>query len=715
MSIRSQFGGVVAVLVCMAAAAPIWAQPEQDPAGLWADFNHYVLVARPDLAAAAGQALLEKVDASALLDAVEGSDYDYDRTLVRAGRIEGLTDIAQQLEQKIQQARVARSREPQRIADDIGRLDDGQRPYRNAVQRLQAAGQFAAPQLLAVLRDEDQRMTHPYVMQAMVAIGRPLVQPLSEALPQLGAVNQGRVAQVLAEIGYPHPLPYLKQVLQDTDTDPTARQVVQQAYNQLLERTELSGDFDAAMLFLLLGETQYQRQTRGTQIPGYDASDSRGIVWHYGPDVGLVPVPVPGSVYGDVLAMRAAERSLSLDPTLDRSLSLYLMANLRRENNLPQGAQDPSYGSEMRAPMYYALLAGPDRLQDVLARALADQDAVLAIDAIEALRQTAGIKDQVGDNSEKPLLVALSYPDRRVRFRAAAALTSARPTESFAGSFRVVPVLAEALRATETKTALVLADEQELLNSLTAGVRDLGFETVAGSSVSGVRSQLSETPAVDVIVVGGSTGKVQSVVNDTAGDYRLGAVPVLAVVSSGTQIELNERLGDNARVTTTLIPNEAEAMSATIDAALQLVAPQTLSGDEAQWQTAEALQLLGTVALASEVYNIQDALPALIVSVQRNDAAVVTGSGDVLALIEAPAAQQALVEAALAASGDVQIALLGNLAESATHFGNMLEDNQTDRLLDLVLGSSGELGLAAAKAHGALALPTSNSVQEILK
>jgi len=712
MSIRSQFGGVMAALVLTLTVSPVWAQ--DNAASLWADFNHYVLVARPDLASAAGQALLDNVEPQALLDAVEASDYaNYDRALIRAQRTEGLGDVAAKLDAKIQQARIERSRETERIGTDITTLSQGQRPYRNAVERLKAAGQYAAPQMLAVLRDDGQAELHPYVLQAMVAVGRPLVAPLSEALPKLNAVNQARVAQVLAEIGYPHPLPYLKQVLESETADPNARQTVQRAYDQLIERTELSGSLDAATLYLLLGESQYTRQTQGQEIPGYDASQDKGIVWAYAEDTGLVPIPVPGAVFGDVLAMRAAEQALTLDPDLDRALSLYLMANLRRENNLPDGEQDPSYGSDKQAPTFYALLAGPARLQDVLARALADRDSALAIDAIDALRQTAGIKDQTAGDS--PLLTALSYPDRRVRFRAAAALTSARPDESFPGSVRVVPVLAEALRPTDTQVALVLADNQDLLNNLVAGATELNYTVVSGTSLNGVQDQVARAATVDVIIVGGSASNVEGVVKSSAGDYRLGAVPVLAVVSSATQIELHERHGDNARLVTTLIPAEAEGMADALDAALTLVAPQTLGDEEAQAQAFEALSLLATVALASDVYRIEDALPALAASVQRGDAQVVTGAGIVLSLIDHAEAQKALAEASLGNEGDTQIALLEALADSGTHFGNQLDSGATDRLLDLVLNSTGDTALAAAKAHGALALPTSNSVQEILK
>ena len=37
--------------------------------------------------------------------------------------------------------------------------------------------------------------------------------------------------------------------------------------------------------------------------------------------------------------------------------------------------------------------------------------------------------------------------------------------------------------------------------------------------------------------------------------------------------------------------------------------------------------------------------------------------------------------------------------------------DQTDRLLELVQSSEGELAIAAARAHGALSLPTANAVK----
>ncbi len=153
-----------------------------------------------------------------------------------AQRIAALRNVAERLEQRIQQARIDRARDKDRIARNIQLLAEGQRPFRNAVQRLAGAGQYAAPQMLAVLQDQQQKQMQPFVASALVTIGKPVVYPLSVALPKLDPVTQGQVARVLARIGYPMPLPYLKDALEtEKDLNAETRQTLERAYEELLE------------------------------------------------------------------------------------------------------------------------------------------------------------------------------------------------------------------------------------------------------------------------------------------------------------------------------------------------------------------------------------------------------------------------------------------------------------------------------------------------
>lgn len=715
---RVLLGVWLSVLACMPSA--LFAQ-SQTPEALWEDFNHYVLIAKPDLALATGQALLERADNATLLSTVEASDRkEWVNVLARASKMGQANDeftdlvtVAKDLDSRIQAARVELSRDTDRIQKDIELLGQGQRAYRNATQRLAAAGQYAAPQMLAALLDEDQSRLHPYILSSMVTIGQPLVAPLSAALPQLDPVPMSHVARVLSDIGYPQALPAMKEVLESPTIDTNARQVVQVAYDALMTSTRQLADLSAAEWLLKLGQSQYTTATAsGDQLPGYDASIQSGLVWTYGPKIGLIPVVVPGEVFGDVLAMRSTKRALELNNGLDQALSLYLMANLRRENRLPEGVVDPSYPSELQPAGFYAMLSGPDRLHDVLAQAIADTDAELALDAIEALSSTSGTDALVNRGAARqPLLDALSYPDRRVRFRAAEALAQVRPSEAFPGAHRVTAVLAEAVRQSDARYALVLADDQQTVNSLLAVLGDLGFEAFGGLSMADVSADLNLVPGIDLIVAAVDPEAVIRLRNDTTSDYKTSAVPILALLSPEQQVRLGNALGDDTRVSPALMSDDSEALESAIEAATTAYSGHAIDAEAGTRFALTALRLLREVAVDSSVFEVTEAKPALIHALADERDEVKVASAAVLALVNDGEAQSALAESALTSEADLQLAMLGSLAESATYFGSHLNSGQTDLLLELVQNSTGDLATAAARAHGALSLPTANAVK----
>lgn len=96
--------------------------------------------------------------------------------------------------------------------------------------------------------------------------------------------------------------------------------------------------------------------------------------------------------------------------------------------------------------LVYATTAGPEYLHQALARAVKDKNAYVALGAIEALATTAGEKSLLYRlGVEQPLVQALSFNDRAVRYSAAIAIASAGPKEKFPERSLVVKNLAEAL------------------------------------------------------------------------------------------------------------------------------------------------------------------------------------------------------------------------------------------------------------------------------
>ncbi|QDU71954.1 hypothetical protein [Mucisphaera calidilacus] len=709
---------VLAALVVLVSVLP-GAAMAQRAATLWDDFNHYLLIARPELAAGAGEALLEAVgdDGPQLLEVVESSDFaDFETALIRATKVAAVEPVAKRLLAKIQEAQVAVARDPERIRANIERLAVNKRAFINAVERLRGAGQFAAPLLLETLQNPKQASLHPFVQEAMVSIGRSLVYPLSEALPQLEPVQQQQISQVLMRIGYPQALPYLQEAIEDPSTDPTALTYLVAARDALVATVNVPAETRASVLYVAAGEAQYVAGTNKTEIPGLGSQSVDSTIWEYTPETGLVAIKVPDAIFADALALRSAVKSMKLDPETDSAMTLFLRSNLRRENRLPEGAVDPSYATDMRPASYYAMLAGPERLHEVLDRALVDEDPVLALDAIEALRKTTGANALVaGTGGRQPLLRALSFPDRRVRFRAAEALAAARPVETFDEADRVVPTLGEAVRQSDTMYAVVVADDNANLNTVLGIVGELGYEAFGGLSREDVEEQIALLPGVDLVVLALGESDVEGFFLDTKGDRRLGGTPVLALVSAAEQITLTETFRAEERFASAVMTESVGAMQAAVASVTERYAGYRIEGGEAEAFALTALDLLERIGSTDPVYFAGDAEVAMIQALTDERESVVVAAGAALENLPSATAQIALADAALRASGEVQLSLLASLAESARYNGNKLDDRLIRGVRELVVSSEGALALEAARAHGALTLPTESGVEQVLR
>ncbi len=119
-----------------------------------ADFIHYVLIGKADLAQAAGEAVLSaSVSDGDLAEAVDGGEMGerLARAVSRSRAMGGVSDIATRIEDRVETGRRALSRDPKRIGQAIEMLSKSLREKRLGEERLAAAGEYAVPQLLKVL------------------------------------------------------------------------------------------------------------------------------------------------------------------------------------------------------------------------------------------------------------------------------------------------------------------------------------------------------------------------------------------------------------------------------------------------------------------------------------------------------------------------------------------------------------------------------------
>ena len=260
----------------------------------------------------------------------------------------------------------------------------------------------------------------------------------------------------------------------------------------------------ASDLFYDLGEHFY-----------YDTADIRADnryptanVWYWEGQAGLSRKEVPPEIFNEIMAMRACEYTLKLGgPRSDDSLSLWLASNYKREAELPEGVPTRRAG-ELSAGTLLGRLRRAKYLESALARAVRDRSAPVAFRSIRSLQEIVGQSNlfSSGEHTSQPLINAMQFPDRKVRFEAAFALAAALPQQNYEGSQRVVPLLAEALSQTGQPSVVVVMPSLDDVNKLVDGLKQAGFAAAGATNAEGAAAVANTLPAVDVIVVSEDIG-----------------------------------------------------------------------------------------------------------------------------------------------------------------------------------------------------------------
>jgi len=695
--------------------------PDAEALEHWNDFMHYGLIARQDLAAASGEKLLAaELEPAELLRVVEASRYAerYVDDLATFQQMEGaFADVAAQVASAIETARLSVARDPKRIQQSIAKLDDSLRARLNAIRRLRVAGEHAAPELLHVIAGdaEGAETLRPYVLEAVVQLGRPMVLPMAEGLSTLPDKSQAQLARALGRIGYPAAMPFLKQLSENAEASEETRQAARAALARIAAHRGITIEASAAALFLDLAEDFYAG--RSSMILAPEASTN--MVWYVdeqAPEPDIDPAAAPTAVFPDVMAMRMARRALRLDPSMERALQLWLAANYRRENRLPQGERLPQKLTPARSTAFYGRMAGPRHLKPVLARALDARDAALALDAIRGMRQTGGRESLVGDAGV--LLSAMNYPDGRIRLEAALAVARSNPQTEFPGSDRVVPLLAEAANLTAQPRALVIASPRPVLNELSAKLRETGeYRILQAETLDATPRALAEAPAVDLVIVHGERSVLRQFRQRRAVVAKLKAAPAVVLPRPDEMASANAIFGDAPLV---VVAQNGEVtpgrLEEAVDQAVAAARGEPITDAEALASAERALDALRDLALRDNpLFDVAVARDPLIEALNNQQTSVATGAAAVLARLPSPAAQRAIADAALAANQPAprRVALLEALAESFKRFGAQLRQPQAEALQALVQNTEGEVADAAAQAFGAGDMPTRQIVELI--
>jgi CheY-like chemotaxis protein len=363
----------------------------------------------------------------------------------------------------------------------------------------------------------------------------------------------------------------------------------------------------------------------------------------------------------------------------------------------------------------YARAAGARYMQDVLGRALRDGDAAVAMGAIKALAGTAGAKNLIkpASGGVSPLVSALSFPNRRVRYMAAEALAGARPLEKFTGDEMVVTVLIDAVRQTGKPTVMVVEADADARNKHKEMIRQSGYNVVDGAALSSAVEAMRQSTGVDLAVIGSditAPGPAEAL-SMMRSEGATAALPVLFVAKEADlaairRLARQDKLVSIVEAADLELPKLQAAMKA---AAAKGEGSEVIGEPEAAQWALKAAQLIRSLGLTrTPVFDLRRSERALVAGLSDKREPQQIACAQALAVLSSGTAQQAIVELARSdAPMNVQIAAYQGAAESVRLIGNQLTEGQGNAIIKVVMSDAApELRGAASELLGAMDLPS---------
>lgn len=684
---------------------------------------HYILIAKPDLAASFLTKLSESSPTPEQL-AVSVDSGEIAERVERAMSLGRYMDIVgpqvRQLELALEAGRLALCREDSRIEAAVAMLVGTLRERALGEDRLHAAGDYAMPALLRALQQTQDSALQLRAAERIRALNSMAVPALCAALLESDRATRTAIVKLLNEIGWSTAAPFLLEVAEDPALPADLRNGAREAAKTLVDDPAA---LTAATQYIVVARQYFAAGSDTAPFVAHGPTDPIHHVWSYDPHVGLMRTPVPTPIYRQVIAMQLARRALALDPSSRLALAYFVAADLRRENLLAEGAVDPVFGSERFPAQFYATAAGPSVLEVVLDLALQSGDAKLALRAIDGLAFTAGLTnlfEPLSDfGGEEPVPAALAFPQIDVRFRAALVLVNAMPRQPFVGHADVVPILAAMVAEGPARRGMVIASSSEERESLDQALTAVGYRTaVSGADFSQLTAQLGAARGVEVILLSGAPSSTLSAMRLLRANRLTQNAPVVVVCTQADRETISKALAGDCRA----LVSSHEVGSAEFAEDVAQIEAAAFGGQISQpdvvAQTADALTALARIGDAGrpDVFSLRTAESPLLGAINQASGALRLEIAQVVARIDSAQAQRALMALALAATDDERVGLLNAAAASARRFGNLLDPGQITALRVSIHqgGQAAAETVAAGELYGALNLPADETVQLIL-
>ncbi|MCP4191497.1 MAG: HEAT repeat domain-containing protein [Planctomycetaceae bacterium] len=383
---------------------------------------------------------------------------------------------------------------PQRIAADIADLGSAQREQQlKAARRLLRSGAYAVPSLINAIASSKNSQIVQRARTVLTQLGDestgPLIAFLSSSNPQLRLT----AIEALGRSGSRGGLPYLVYPYLSTAGSSAEQAAASQAFVDLIGSEPLKAE----------ANTLLERAARRA----YDGlisqkADLNGLVLSWTWDEKLL-APVPYRLLSDDAAALAASR---------------LYRDLHRLNPENKTDQIRSFISRFKLDQAIGLdrplRRGPGTVYDdakqagvnvvnaILQQSLKDKQWLAAIGATDVL---AAFEDprvlQAPAGQVAPLVLALTDPNRRVRFAAAKAIMQIDPQGSFAGASRLPQALGYFAGSTGNRKILVLHPSAQHGQTLGGLANQAGFTAEVLTEPTEMVNRAIQSPDWELIMI----------------------------------------------------------------------------------------------------------------------------------------------------------------------------------------------------------------------
>lgn len=544
--------------------------------------------------------------------------------------------------------------------------DVAKRKY--ALYHIKNIGPHAVKYLLPALGDEKELTFRSTIILTLVEMGMDASNALIEALDSKSDLMRKNAAVTLGHIGDERAIPALKKLYENPNENLDIKKEVNESLQKITKKTmdELR---TAKEYYFELAEKYYYSVP--SVIPTFQYTY---LIWKWKVDVDkLTQREVPSFAYGNQLAEEACFDALELDPNYERVwpllISIYIAQYLQGREALEIAEKRRNEG-EIETVMYDDLkkklsdlkqfnvlsnMTGRKYLYQALTRALEDGKVLVARACINLIRELGkydelpplpqGIKSEeeikklseikISDEDKKkyfgyPLIDALAYDDKMVRYTAANAMVHMNPLDKRLGMGLVIPHIIKALGEESVHTALVIydqpiEDDRAFINKFRKTLFSLNvFPIIATSGNEGL-IRAKGFPSVDVIFLRSKIANqvyfteeatkkpvVETIFDALKADIRTKTIPIYLICRTEKDSDANRGIYTDKVDTYMTIDFNKLDLQNWLNTTFYQEEVKTKSKERADELARIAAEAIAEITPTNTLYPYRDTIPALI-------------------------------------------------------------------------------------------------------